>query len=213
MDKVKAFIKEHFILLLTIVIFLVMWIIGGSIRGSARKDYMAVYNQLSDLKNQIDHDTINFVQEKTTATVGLLNGLDKERWQEDDVVITEWIYPAFNWDNADEYNTNRALYVERLGGMNDFVIEVMPPYDPEYAAQTTENATVDDGTGVNMHVTNFKSYVDSINDDVYSYVAVVTVTSTNKKGQTTTSDIILTYAINGKGEVRDFHAATPYNPA
>ena len=211
MDNVKAFVKEHFILLLTIVVFLIAWFIGGLIRGSARKEYMAAYNQVSDLKNQIEHDTITLMQDKTTVAVGLLEGLDKQRWQEDDIVINEWIYPAFNFDNADEYNANRDIFIDRLGMNDDFVIEVMPPYDSKYALQSSEDMMVDDGTGINMHVTNFVSYVDAINDDVYSYVAVVTVSSTNKKGKTMTSDIILTYSIDGSGSVQDFHAATTYD--
>lgn len=206
----SSFIKDHIVIICAAFFGLILCIVGLNIRGSAVKEYQAVYANLNDVNNRINKDSIDTVQKTEYRATGVVDGLDKKRWASDDTIITEWIYPAFTFDSAEEYNEHREIYVSRLGTADDFVMEVLPPYIAGYTDIRSEFSTVDDGLGINMKILNFTSYVDGFQDDVYSYVAVVNCSSTRANGETVTSDIILTYSINGKGEVLDFHAATPY---
>ena len=206
----SSFIKDHIVIICAVFFGLILCIIGLSIRGSAVKEYQAVFANLNDVNNRINQDNINTNQKTEYRATGVIGGLDKNRWAADDTVITEWIYPAFTFESAEEYNEHREIYVARLGTADDFVMEVLPPYIAGYTDIRSEFSTVDDGLGINMKIVDFKSYVDGFKDDVYSYVAVVNCSSTRANGETILSDIILTYSINGKGEVLDFHAATPY---
>lgn len=208
LNKIKSMLKEHLVLVISILICIFLGLVGGSISGSAKKDYNAVYDQLTKVNNQITQ-TSTTNQEVVYVVESLENGLDKSRWAADDTIITEWIYDAFNFDSASEYNQNREIYVNRLGASDDFVINVMPPYIAGYTELRNENSEVDDGNSINMHITGFKSYVDKIEDDKYSYVAVVTCASTSKSGYTGSSNVILTYTIKGDGSVVNFHASTP----
>lgn len=208
--KIKETFQKHVVLIVAFMCFLVCFIVGSAIKDSASEKYEAMAKQLNDVNNQIESDNINLTQKSTYVSKGIVGGLDKNRWASDDTIITEWIYPAFNFNNDKEYNEHREIYVERLGNSNDFVLEVLPPYIAGYTDARSELATIDDGSSINMKMTKFQSYVDGFKDDVYSYVALVTCSSTSKSGNTNVSDIILTYSINGKGEVLDFFAATPY---
>ena len=208
LNKLKTLLKEHIVLVIAILICIFLGVIGNSINGSAKSDYEAVYAQLTKVNNQITQ-TSTTNQEVVVVVEELENGLDKSRWAADDIIITEWIYYAFNFDSAEEYNKNRDIYVGRLGASDDFVINIMPPYIPGYTELRSENSEVNDGNSINMHISGFKSYVDKIEDDKYSYVAVVTCESTARDGYTGASNVILTYTIKGDGSVIDFHAATP----
>lgn len=208
--NVSTFFKQHILIEIALVFCLFLLIVGNSISGSEKKKYDAAFNQLNEVNNRISQDSITVTQQTNYVAKGLIGGLDKKRWADDDVIITEWIYPAFTFESAEEYNQHREIYVSRLGVADDFVMEVLPPYIAGYSEARSESGTIDDGTSINMKITGFQSYVDGFKDDVYSYVAVVSCSSTLANGQTNTSDIILTYSINGKGEVMNFHAATPF---
>lgn len=208
LDKVKSLIKEHIVLAISVLICFVLMILGNSISGSAKADYLVVHNQLTNVNNKIINiSTKN--QEVEYVVKPLENGLDKARWAADDIIITEWIYPAFNFEGATEYNTNRDLYVTRLGSSDDFVINIMPPYISGYTTMNSESSEVNNGNTINMSISSFKSYVDKIDGDNYSYVAVVSCSSTANTGGSGASTVILTYTISGNGSVVKFAAATP----
>lgn len=209
-EKFVEFLKEHAILLFTIFVFLVLFLIGQGFRGSALKEYRNIEAQIVSVKNQIEQDKITVNQETNYVSRGLVGGLDKNRWASDDVIISEWIYPAFNFSSAQEYNEHRDLFVTRLGQSDDFVQQIMPPFVQGITGVADETSSLDDGSDINMSLTSFKSYVDSVEGDTYSYVAIVKCSSTNARGFAGLSDVILTYSITGDGTVTDFHGATPY---
>ena len=206
----KSFLKSHFLCILASIFFLTLSIIGIQIRATAKSDYQKVFDQLNELKNQINHDSLDVSLSREYEVTELVGGLDKERWKEDDELILDWVRPAFTFENSEEYNNHREIYVERLGQADDFVMEVMPPYIANYTELENENSEINDGTSINMKVVGLKSFVDSVDGDVYSYVAVLTCASTTRKGETNESNVILTYSIDGSKSIFNFHAATPY---
>ena len=211
--KAGSAVRMHIVCLVCFVLCFVMCVSGAVVRGVAKRAYSSASLRLNNVSNLIEQGSISVGQQVERVVKPLEGGLDKARWASDDAIIAEWIYPAFNFDDADEYNRNREIYVERLGNADDFVREVLPPYIPESSVMKSEQEAINDGKKINLHIANggFKSYVDGFDGDVYSYVAVVTCYSVTTTGysQQRTQDIILTYSINGKGQVVDFHAATP----
>lgn len=211
--KTRSVFRAHIVCIVCVTAGIMLSITGLVLNGTARRSYGAVLGQVVSVENLIDQSQISVGQKVERVVKPLEGGLDKSRWASDDAIIAEWIYPAFNFDNADEYNRNREIYVKRLGNADDFVKEVLPPYIPEASAMRNEQEAINDGKKINLHIADggFKSYVDGFEGDVYSYVAVVTCYSVSQTGysQQRTQDIILTYSINGAGQVVDFHAATP----
>jgi hypothetical protein len=194
-------IKKHAMLAMCFAVFIVMLIIGRLINNNGLKQYNTALEQLNRVKNETITQTINTEQKQTVNYKQLVGGLDKNRWYNDDVIMSEWIYPAFTFSSVSEYNENRNTYVNRLGLANDFVVNVMPPYTEGLSSVSSD---------INMKIDRFTSYVDGISGDTYSYVAIVVCSSTKKDGSTGTSSVILTYSIDADGNVLNFHAATPY---
>lgn len=210
-EYVKKIIKGHTLLCISFAVCFVM-LIGCMIArvsyqsklDKANSTLVNVTNEITKLKTQGQEEKIVYVDSKSAKA------LDKQRWANDDTIINEWIAPAFNFDNADEYNKNREKYISELGTNDDFVKNVLTPYIHGYTDKiTNENETISNGSDMNMSITKFKSYVDKVDGDNYSYVAVITCSSTSSGGGSGDSQMILTYTISKDGKISNFCAAPP----
>lgn len=162
------------------------------------QDITNLENDISRLKNK-QRDVQYVTRESKT-------GLSETRWRNDDQIMYKWISPAFSFNSVDEYNKNRDAFIEKLGPDDPFVLDIMPPYISGVTANVNEKTATDEGDKLNMQMTDFTSYVKSIDEekDIYSYIAFVQTSSSNKNGYTGESIAILSYSIDKDGNVSDF---------
>ena len=210
-EHIKKIIKGHTLFCISFAICIVMLLGCTIVRTSYQSELdkvsstlVNVTNEITKLKTQNQEEKIVYVDSASAKA------LDKQRWANDDTIINEWIAPAFNFDSADEYNANREKYIAELGTDDDFVQNVIPPYIAGYTDKiSNENETISNGSDMNMSITKFKSYVDKVDGDNYSYVAVITCSSTSSGGGSGDSQMILTYTISKDGKISNFCAAPP----
>lgn len=217
MNKIKQVLRENIGLLIMIAISAVIFLIATGYLDSAYNKKARLQSEIAELKNQIEHVSS---QNDNQSVVIIENelGLDLERKNKDDRTMVEWISPAFTFDNSNEYNANREIFVERLGQDDQFVKEIMPPYIDGITAgaeyDKDGNLISSEGAKFNMEIASngFESYVVSVDDKtgVYQYLATLKVTSHNKNGYSGTGKtVVLTYSVDKDGNISDFHAATP----
>ena len=217
---VKIFIKRHLMIFIGAGLCIVMMLAGSVMKSSAEKSYREAENHLTDLRNQLIQQQ-QVVDSKRTRTVYEVSGLDLARVSADSQAALEWITPAFTFDSVDEYNENRAIYVERLGEDSDFVTAIMPPYIP---SNVDEDGYIlnPDGTykydkngnkmkfNFNMTIKtgSFTPYVAKIDEEtgVYTYVAFFLTTSNSSGGYTGSGDqrVIITYTMGDDHQMHDF---------
>lgn len=217
--KIKPFFIKHKIGVFAVVLFFILMIAGNSMSSSAKAMTSSADRLLADIQNQIAQ--LDSLKHQVTQVIKHLDhGLDAERWQNDDTIAAQWILPAFNFSNADEYMTNRDLYINRLSPDDPFVTTLLAPYVAVFQPQSSESLP-DDGKAISCKVNSFKSYVAAIDEEngIYSYVSVLTCASNipqkyNYQGQLKSTDrgfdmdntIALMYDINKKGELYNFNA-------
>lgn len=112
--------------------------------------------------------------------------VDTGRWMADENIFWEFIYPAFSFDSATEYNQMREDYIEKVGNCL-FTVQFMSYYDIESKCRKNENGTVNqvDFERVNgaykctTDKSKYRTYPTSIdvNGD-YTYVALVPMQGT-----------------------------------
>lgn len=205
----KEKIIEFKYVILTLVICLVVLGISKLVCSVTDGQYATASEDLSLIRNKIS--SINTQTSKEVhVTKPFTDGLDKERWKTDNHIIYDWVADAFTFNNADEYNEHRKKYISLLGETNQFLTEVLVPYEAVYSDMKWEGDFLDDGTNISSSITSLKSYVVDIGEDnSYTYLAVLERTSANSKGTSISDNILLTYSIDVDGNVSNFHAATP----
>lgn len=205
---VKEKIIEFKSVIITLVIGLIL--IGvtkfvGSTFDSRLED---IKNQLSSVNNQIS--SINMMSAKEVVVVKPFEGgFSPVQKAKDDEIIYNYILDAFTFSDSYEYNEHRAKYVELLGETNQFVIDILPPYEAVYGEMGWETqGPVDDGTRISSSMKTLHSFVSNIQyDGSYQYFTIVTRNYVSSSGHSEQSNVYLTYTIDSDGNVIDFTSA------
>lgn len=205
----KEKIIEFKSVIITLVICLAILGISKLICSLTDNQYTSASETLSQIRNQIS--SINTQTSKEVhVTKPFTDGLDKERWKNDNNTIYSWVADAFTFNNSTEYNEHRNKYLELLGPTHQFLTEILVPYEAVYADMKWEQDIIDDGTNIKSSITSLKSYVVDIgSDNGYTYLAILERTSTASSGSSRSDNIVLTYTIDADGNVSNFRAATP----
>lgn len=147
--------------------------------------------QADDLQNEIA--TENIVESAT--------GLDQSRVSRDDKIAEEFISDIMTWSDGETYDKNREKLMELVGEDNEIFESFMP-----------ENVKYQDLNYIDTHSANSKyegmeSYVTDIDGDKYSYIALVTWSTTmaNVEGE---AQCLFQYTIDGEGNITDLNAFT-----
>ena len=220
MAKIKKALKANFPIVIAMILCALMILFSSSYysttyqkKQTAKTKLVALQNEISTL--QISQEEVNYVVVENET------GLDLRRVNSDTSKFTnDWIKPAFTWQGANEYNEHRKIFVERLGEKDQFVVDIMPEFIPGITAGATYdddgNIISSEGDKLNMrvkevtaHVIGIKKNEENRSKDIYSYLTVVKTETANKNGYTGDSQLVLTYDIDGEGNVSNFHAAVP----
>lgn len=198
--------------ILTFFISIILIVITAFIGMIVKMQNETAVGTLSDINNQIASLNVESTKIKNVTKDFLEvhpDGLDESRISNDNVIIWEWVRPAFEFNNSTEYNENRNLFVERLGSTHPFVVDVIPPY----VAVSDSKKWDDDGTRIHSSVSQIETYViDFDKDGTYEYAAILNRSSYKSSGAAdleNTGDVMLTYKIDASGNVVDFNAAMP----
>lgn len=162
--------------------------------------------EIQELANQLEMKKVSAQQAvdnvKKTAT-----GLNTERVTKDDAIAKKFLESCMEWSSYEEYNAIREnLKTEyKLADDSSFLKSFMPEVELIESADGTTYNIIDDGSfsmpdGLNVHYAGMKSYVTNITNDVYSYLAEVTLTTEVVSGSTTSQCVFL-YQIDGDGVI------------
>lgn len=206
----KSKLKQYAFIGGTFVFMLVCFFFASVSMNAAAEKYAKAEQDVKNIENDIDR-LKNKEKDKIIVEKEVTTGLNENRWHSDDTKMLEWVKPAFTFNSPDEYNKNRDLFIQRLGPDDSFVKDIMPPFIQGVTVYTNEEQNIDEGDKLNMEVRSFTSYVKSIDEEngIYSYVAFVVTSSSNKNGYTGESTVIMTYSMDEEGNVSDFVCCIP----
>lgn len=132
---------------------------------------------------------------KTKELVMSVTGTNLNRKAQDDMIAEDIIGAATNWKTAEEYITNREqIFVtyEWLNPEDSFFTDFFSPAEDAIVRDGSGDIVADHlSDGRNMKLLSVDSHVLSIENDVYSYAAIVTVQSDGVSGGGTVNGYIL----------------------
>lgn len=195
---VGAFFGKHrFVVVMAVVMVACMAL--GTILSSSNSGYLKELEYyIVQFRNETARMNASLEDERTEIMMPDY-GLDSTRVNADIEWMKEWITPAFVWNDANEYNEKRSIYVERLGENHPFVRDFMPPHEAQISQDMSGQVTV--GTELKGYLSgdNIKTYLTGIDETTgtYSYVMILYQTATDGSGSSRTSEkpVIMTYDI------------------
>ena len=174
--------------------------------NSAQNELQAHRATLVALENKIDALSAE-LSEQNKAQVEIVSGQDTARITQDDAVAEALIRDITTWENGAEYREMR----ERV--MSEYAINesssFVEAFLPRLVDIPGENGTTNpiDAQKLNMGYESMKSYVVDMKEDVYSYFAVVELSSQNAGGQSTRRPLIMMYDVDGQGVISNLSAS------
>lgn len=191
-------------------IAVVIFVLGIFISGSHKKSLLAMDQEISDLRKQVntaEETSKGKVQQLTKDTTGA----DLTRVAKDDQIVESFLKKTFSWTNLDEYQAQRTSLMEEYGLSKDssFLQTFMP-----------DILTVEDAAGneymrenVNIVQTNYDSMssrVTDISGDVYTYFTEVTleVEDVNRPGSNGSALCVFSYDTDAKGNLSNLSGYT-----
>lgn len=196
----KNWLPVLLLLIICVGVF-VFYFVQGSSFGS----------QLSDIEKKIvstraDEQAQILAQDEAVSSIAKnVNGYDVSRVARDDKFIVDLFEKYLTFDNEAEYIANRDDIIAKYGDVlsenfvNDYFIPISDTID--------ENGKRVEffGDALNMSYLNCKPYLISMDDDIYTYFAFVTV-STVGKGHGFSGDglSLFKYSIDSDGNLLKF---------
>lgn len=208
MENIKH--KYGFIIICAFV-SLFLFIIGGVVKNNAEKKYDDAVNQYYGIKNKTSQVSVSLdkVERKVIPAEKVVSA---KRMNMDGDTIYNFIGPAFNFSDADEYNANRQKLVDALGSEDPFIVEILQPYVEETIVIEKETDIDKEKTKFNatMSRDSFLMRVTDIDwdNDIYSYVISASVASKNMTGMAAASNILISCDVDGSGNISNLRVAT-----
>lgn len=148
----------------------------------------------------------------TARVVREASGLDTVRMNRDVATATDFFKKILTWNDESEYRSVRSYIVETLGEdgskqiLDTFFIDI-----PELIDDSGVVA-VEYGSRANMSFDKMTSYVIGIHDNVYDYIASVTVTSVTNSGLLGSGECMFLYSIDENGNITQLRAYVVFEP-
>lgn len=154
------------------------------------KDYVKAQTEIAEYQQKLMEDIENA---KTSASnLGMVpedvqkkvTGCDRQRVQKDDAAMESLLSAALTWDSESTYDAGRELLMKQTDLTEES--RLMTTFFPsKFVYDTAGNAYNSwDGAwkrdGLNMTYEGLRSQVVGIQDDVYSYIAFVSVSSSTE---------------------------------
>lgn len=179
-----------------LVVVLVVTAVSGSGVRSLERELSAQQTEMADLGNQISVKRTQ-VNQGTQGVATQVTGIDLARVQKDNEIAKELISKVTTWSSQAEYDALREemMLTYHLEARDRFMSTFLP-------------ATTDiDALQLNCHYSNMKAMVSNIAGAKYSYFTVVTA-SGSRSGATASFNFIMTYDIDGNGNLSNLSAYT-----
>lgn len=195
-NPLGGFFRNHTFAIVAAGAMLACFVIGGMVSGSKSGYLSELERYIIQYRNETAQMTASLEDEKVEI-VQPDYGMDSSRRDADIEWMDNWISDAFTWSDAMDYNEKRATYVERLGASHPFVVNFMPPYEPQM--QQGMNGQVTVGLELSGYISDRQTYLTAIDESTgtYSYLMVLHQTATDMSGRSkeSTRPVILTYDI------------------
>ena len=151
-----------------------------------QKDYVKAQAEVQEYQQKTMADVME--AKEAASNFGMVSeemqkkitGCDRSRVKKDDQTIDSLLSEALTWDSEESYDNGRNLLMERTG-MTEESRFMTTFFWNKYVYDTDGNAYNSwDGwkeQGLNLNYEGMQSYLIDIQDNVYSYISLVTVSS------------------------------------
>lgn len=198
-ENFKTYIPSVIGLTLVVASFVIM----VSVSNSRTQFLSQLEGKKVQLQNKIDQMS---VQNKTTVTKvkAQAGGLKSDKVEADDKAVNDLMTYIFNWKSYDEYTKIREDLMTKyyLKSDSSFMTVFMPELFNEEIDGKKYNRI--DVNGYNVKYNNIKTYVTNADSsDVYSYFAVVSVTTQSKNEGSKDFSLALEYKMTKDSKIYD----------
>ena len=192
---VKDFLKSASFGLILIFIAFGMLIAVNILNSQWQKTLSAKSGDVNYLTAQVKQSTMKLDQMKTESR-NLYLGVDLDRKAADDAIALEVFQNALTWTGKDEaQNLMRTLSAKYDGIPRAYYKGV---FGVEYYDEIPRSKEVA------CTFKDFKSYVQSVANDRYRYVAIVSFSQVLKDGTRIQKNFVSTYSIDSAGKFYGF---------
>lgn len=211
-EKDARFFTSVTFFVISFILLIVISLLTSKQVHDAQQDVNRAKEELQIAQNDLNMKEA-LAREEVRKYVIAETGMDDRRVREDYQIAIEYFTPAFTWSSGESYDMARDGYVKDLGENHPFLENFMPPnnYIDQYNYVDLNN--------LNSQLKSLDAYAVNIENDIYTYIAIVGITSvahldnTGSLGDVTgqgNANVILTYSINGEGQVSDLGAWTTF---
>lgn len=204
MSKNKGFIVGTAVFgVLSLAIFVFCLASGGSYAGQLESQA----TQITTLENEIAAKTAA-ISAGNSAVVQSVSGIDLERVAHDDGVAEAFIRKVTTWDSWESYTAMRSEIMETydIGASSNFAQVFLPDYPSK--TDPAGNAYNDiDLQKLSCAYESMKSMPCAIRAAQYDYFTIVTCSGA-KDGQASHFNFIMTYTVDGAGNLINLDAYT-----
>lgn len=198
--------KKYIVVILCAVLLIGVCINYVVVTNRQNDELEAQQLEIESLTNQIA--TLNAaMNNKQNELVFTITGLNQQRVNKDDGIVSDFLKVVCTWDSYDEYMTARETIMRRYDLAEDsaFMTIFMPVVGNKVSSDGTNYNQIDTN-GLNMEFESVESYVTNIVADQYSYFSVVNIRSTWKNGGESVVHAAITYTIDSDGELTNISA-------
>lgn len=189
------------------VVILILTFFASIIISSGHSDSLAEMEAaVANIKSQIVLKE-QTVENNEAQAVQAVTGLDKNRVDKDNGIMSDLFTNIFTWSSYDEYCAIReqlsSQYNVSLNSsfMTQFMPEILDTVD-----STGKHFNRIDVFGLNMSFEKMESYCTYIKGDAYSYAAFVKISSADNMGNTGYNTFMVTYTTDIDGNISNMEA-------
>lgn len=201
--SVKENFKTYIPSVIGLTLVFVSFVIMVSVSNSRTQSLSQLEGKKVQLQNKIDQMS---VQNKTTVTKvkAQAGGLKSDKVEVDDKAVNDLMTYIFNWKSYDEYTKIREELMTKYYLKSDS--SFMTVFIPELFNEEIDGKKYNriDVNGYNVKYNNIKTYVTNADSsDVYSYFAVVSVTTQSKNEGSKDFSLALEYKMTKDSKIYD----------
>lgn len=161
----------------------------------------AKYTQLTNKKSML----VAALKKNNNEAIRSGTGMDAARKLKDDAAGEELAKLVTTWDSKKSYDAARKEVMKKYKVKEDsaFMKTFMPPVVEINSATGTGTTNEIDATGTNVSYKDMSSYVTKISGDKYTYLTIVSVSSSDRAGNTAEKKMMFIYTTDANHNLTD----------